>query len=241
MSVISSSPVPMAQQVADPEQVSSSNSISLKNTLNLSQRTNKSSIYVNVKELNLKLYNEIIISWNILENTSNQDWIGIYRPSADSNSYLEMRHVTGSKIGHITWSLSNLKSMQSCSNSKSESSSSSSPLRYNSFLNNLPNRDLNKSKINDKKRKISQDDALEFRYYNFNNDLCIAKSITLRVIASSSSETNNNQNNMTSSSSSSSSFDSFSVNTNSISSSLVLSSNSKSKDEEFLTFKISGK
>lgn len=41
----------------------------------------QSVLFVNVKELNLKLYNEIIVSWNILEETSNLDWIGIYKIS----------------------------------------------------------------------------------------------------------------------------------------------------------------
>jgi hypothetical protein len=53
---------------------------STSNSLNLSQNLNKSVLFVNVKELNLKLYNEIIISWNVLESTTMHDWIGIYRP-----------------------------------------------------------------------------------------------------------------------------------------------------------------
>jgi len=40
----------------------------------------QSMLYVNVKELNLKLYNEIVVSWNIVdEETSVSDFIGIYR------------------------------------------------------------------------------------------------------------------------------------------------------------------
>jgi hypothetical protein len=38
----------------------------------------QSVLLVNVKELNLRLYNDIIVSWNILEDTSTLDWIGIY-------------------------------------------------------------------------------------------------------------------------------------------------------------------
>jgi hypothetical protein len=39
-----------------------------------------SCIKVNIKELNLKIYNEIIISWNIInEDTTISDWIGIYK------------------------------------------------------------------------------------------------------------------------------------------------------------------
>jgi hypothetical protein len=39
----------------------------------------QSVLLVNVKELNLSLYNDIIVSWNILEDTSTLDWIGIYK------------------------------------------------------------------------------------------------------------------------------------------------------------------
>ncbi len=51
------------------------------NLLLLTNNTISSSIQVNIKELNLKIYNEIIISWNILNNeeTSINDWIGIYK------------------------------------------------------------------------------------------------------------------------------------------------------------------
>lgn len=53
----------------------------------LNQTVNKSLLFVNVREINLKLYNEIIISWNILEPTSLNDWIAIYKPGR-SNSKL---------------------------------------------------------------------------------------------------------------------------------------------------------
>ncbi|CAF0857734.1 unnamed protein product [Brachionus calyciflorus] len=73
---------------------------------------NKSVLFVNVKELNLNLYNEIIISWNIIETTSMHDWIGIYKPlSIDSSESLDSQKVNGSKIGHLTWSLNKLKEL----------------------------------------------------------------------------------------------------------------------------------
>ena len=57
--------------------------MSLANSINLNQinAINQSVLFVNVKELNLKLYNEIIVSWNILEDASVLDWIGIYKIS----------------------------------------------------------------------------------------------------------------------------------------------------------------
>ena len=45
---------------------------------------NQSFLLVNVKELNLKLYNEIVVSWNILEDTSVLDFIGVYRTGKSS-------------------------------------------------------------------------------------------------------------------------------------------------------------
>jgi hypothetical protein len=53
----------------------SNNSINLNQINSISQ----SVLFVNVKELNLKIYNEIVVSWNILEETSTSDWIGIYK------------------------------------------------------------------------------------------------------------------------------------------------------------------
>lgn len=48
--------------------------------LNLNSiNNNKSVLLVNVKELNLRVYNEIIVSWNILEATSMHDWIGLFK------------------------------------------------------------------------------------------------------------------------------------------------------------------
>jgi len=51
------------------------------NSINLNQinSISQSVLFVNVKELNLKIYNEIVVSWNILEETSTKDWIGIYK------------------------------------------------------------------------------------------------------------------------------------------------------------------
>ena len=43
---------------------------------------NQSMLYVNVKELNLKVYSEIVVSWNIVDDeTSEADFIGVYRLS----------------------------------------------------------------------------------------------------------------------------------------------------------------
>lgn len=80
---------------------------------NLAQTTlNQSVLFVNVKELNLNLYNEIIISWNIIESTSLNDWIGVYKPiTTDPNDSLDCQTVSGSKIGHLTWSLDKLKKL----------------------------------------------------------------------------------------------------------------------------------
>ena len=63
---------------------SSLNRPKLSNSINLTNQINsisQSVLFVNVKELNLKLYNDIIVSWNILEDTSINDWIGIYKIS----------------------------------------------------------------------------------------------------------------------------------------------------------------
>ena len=91
------------------------NHLLLKNLISSTNNT-ISSIQVNIKELNLKIYNEIIISWNILNNeeTSISDWIGIYKTDAlKTGDYLEMKILdsfNGSKIGHLTWQLNKLKS-----------------------------------------------------------------------------------------------------------------------------------
>ena len=47
-------------------------------SLNLNQMSH-AGLFVNVTELNLKLYSEIVVSWNVLEETSMLDWIGIYK------------------------------------------------------------------------------------------------------------------------------------------------------------------
>lgn len=85
--------------------------MSVSSSHNLAQTTlNKSVLFVNVKELNLNLYNEIIISWNIIDSTSLNDWIGVYKPiSTDPNDSLDCQTVSGSKIGHLTWPLDKLK------------------------------------------------------------------------------------------------------------------------------------
>jgi hypothetical protein len=51
------------------------------NNANILNNMNQSALFVNVKELNLQLYNEVIVSWNILEETSIHDFIGIYKLS----------------------------------------------------------------------------------------------------------------------------------------------------------------
>lgn len=102
---------------------------------------NESMLYVNVKELNLRVYNEIVVSWNIVEDeTSVADFIGVYRlskskttaflsslnlviyiyiffcyfltqGSTDSDDSLDSHKLNGSKIGHLTWSLNKLKQL----------------------------------------------------------------------------------------------------------------------------------
>ena len=49
-----------------------------------------SSIQVNIKDFNLKIYNEIVVSWNIMNNeeTSESDWIGIYKTDGKCDFYL---------------------------------------------------------------------------------------------------------------------------------------------------------
>jgi hypothetical protein len=48
-------------------------------TNTLKSNNTESYVIVNVKELNLKIYSEIIVSWNIHEDTSLHDWIGLYK------------------------------------------------------------------------------------------------------------------------------------------------------------------
>lgn len=60
--------------------VNNNNSAIANNSFSNLGSLNQSVVYVNVKELNLKLYNEIIVSWNILdEETSLSDFIGVYK------------------------------------------------------------------------------------------------------------------------------------------------------------------
>ena len=90
-----------------PSVLSTSNLINLTNNNN---NNNQSALVVNVKELNLQLYNEVIVSWNILEETSMLDFIGIYRlTSLDSNDNIEIQRSNSSKIGQLTWNLTKLK------------------------------------------------------------------------------------------------------------------------------------
>jgi hypothetical protein len=87
-----------------------------------SNKQNKTSfLYVNIRQLNLQVYNEIIITWNIIEEeeTSPCDWIGLYcntsrnetaTSSTPSNwSCLEKKQSNGAKIGHLTWPLNDIK------------------------------------------------------------------------------------------------------------------------------------
>ena len=138
--------------------------LTLTPTLLNQQTLSNSVLFVNVKELNLKLYNEIIISWNILETTSLHDWIGIYRPdSTNSSDHFDMQKVNGSKIGHITWPLHKLKSVQTRISANKTASH---------FL-------------------LSQDDILEFRYYSgLAPNQCYAKSIPLKTLLSSNISSN---------------------------------------------------
>lgn len=74
------------------------------------QASNQSAIFINVKEINLQLFNEIIVSWNILEDTSPLDFIGIYKLlSSDDSDFIERKQLNSSKIGQIIWSLDKLK------------------------------------------------------------------------------------------------------------------------------------
>ena len=54
-------------------------SVNFNNSNILNNNMNQSALFVNVKELNLQLYSEVIVSWNILEETSIHDFIGIYK------------------------------------------------------------------------------------------------------------------------------------------------------------------
>lgn len=48
-------------------------------------------IKLNVNELNLKLYNEIIVSWNIInDETTSNDWIGIYKFDGNLINYYHL-------------------------------------------------------------------------------------------------------------------------------------------------------
>jgi hypothetical protein len=88
-----------------PSVLSTSNLVNLTNNNN-----NQSALVVNVKELNLQFYNEVIVSWNILEETSMLDFIGIYRlTSLDSKDNIEIQRSNSSKIGQLTWNLTKLR------------------------------------------------------------------------------------------------------------------------------------
>ena len=79
--VVSSGQQHVAAAAASSYTTLTNSSILNSTTTPLNLTINQSIVLVNVKELNLKLYNEIIISWNILEETSTADWIGIYKTS----------------------------------------------------------------------------------------------------------------------------------------------------------------
>ena len=158
------------------------------NLLLLTNNTISSSIQVNIKELNLKIYNEIIISWNILNNeeTSINDWIGIYKiegifvfsynlslsltiilkTALDSNDYLEIKILdtfNGSKIGHLTWILNKLKNNK-LSNIEGTIFYLFIIYSFIYFSHSLDN------------------DLVEFRYYNGLNNRLLSKSNSLKFI-----------------------------------------------------------
>ena len=67
-------------------------SLSANRSLTCTHSANESCILVNVKELNVRLYSEIIVSWSIVEDTSMHDWLGIY--------HLSMKIAIKSPINH---------------------------------------------------------------------------------------------------------------------------------------------
>ncbi len=78
----SNTPAPLAR-VASLNSASklifNSNEIATNSFSNLNN-INQSVLCVNVKEINLKLYNEIVVSWNICDDeTSVFDFIGLYK------------------------------------------------------------------------------------------------------------------------------------------------------------------
>ncbi len=151
--------------------------------------------------------------------------------------------MNGSKIGHITWSLSKLKSLAqlgAANSSKLNSSLTHLNQPHQQLPDSLQIENINKSTSNSLNesntftKRLHHDDMLEFRYYTGSKaNTCLASSIHLRVILPNSNI------NGSSSSSSSSSFESFP--SPSVSSSLALNSVSKANENEFITFKISGK
>lgn len=76
----SAPPLPQYSGLKTPSTSTTSSSSHQMALLNLNSiNNNKSVLLVNVKELNLRVYNEIIVSWNILEATSMHDWIGLFK------------------------------------------------------------------------------------------------------------------------------------------------------------------
>jgi len=133
------------------------------------QIIHQSVLFVNVKELNLKLYNEIIVSWNILEETNTSDWIGVYKiNSLNPNDFVDIHRLNGSKIGHLTWPLSKIKSV----------------------IESSPNLFVNNSSLcqNDCVLTLNEDncDQLEFRYYSGSRNTLLARSISLKLVLDSS-------------------------------------------------------
>ena len=164
--------------------------------------------------------------------------------STDSGEYLELQKVNGSKIGHITWSLNKLKSLQVFNFTENSAQSNNPMPKLNSSLTHLnqsseiafKSTKSNSNTLNEQQmflHRIKHDDLFEFRYYSgAKANTCYASSVALRIILS------NSISNGSSSSSSSSSFESFS--SPSVLSSLALSSTTGMSDNEFVTFKISG-
>jgi hypothetical protein len=145
-----------------PTTSTSSNNNILTNSTFTFTNTNESYLTCNVKELNVKLYNEIIVSWKINEDTSVNDWIALYKiQNLNYSDYIDINTLSsfnGSKIGHLTWKLNQLKIK------------------------------LQFKLIND----LDDGDLVEFRYYNGIHNKLLAKSNTLKLIIKSGSPNGTN-------------------------------------------------
>ena len=115
----------------------------------------------------------------------------------DSNDYLDIKALNGSKIGHLTWSLNKLKALKATSpppnaNSltTSTTSSSSSSSTSNNTLTSSISSPLLSGLLQTQQIQhafLDENDQLEFRYYsgastnNKKSDI-LARSITLKLV-----------------------------------------------------------